>query len=136
MVSDLMEEIDFSMLYPVFNVRIRTSRVIDENKTDCCASKVSKQAIFKKIQERCKKIRVCYYCGSMNGQVRKVPNAQTLKLVHEKYKVKEHVNSAEAVEERQAKVSRISDLPLISPYIFSAVVQRSPCAQRRPCQLY
>ncbi|EGY15512.1 hypothetical protein D7B24_008339 [Verticillium nonalfalfae] len=38
--------------------------------------------ICKKINEQCRKTKTCHYCGSINGQIRKVG---VLKLVHDKF---------------------------------------------------
>ena len=45
---------------------------------------LTKKALLKKLQERCKKTKVCPYCESQNGVVKKTQYA--LKMVHEKYK--------------------------------------------------
>lgn len=47
---------------------------------------LGKSATFKKVLERCKKTKICPYCHSPNGTVKKVHGAPTLKLVHERYK--------------------------------------------------
>jgi DNA-directed RNA polymerase III subunit RPC1 len=56
---------------------------------------LTKAAIFKKIVDKCKKCRECPYCGSLNGTVKKITGAPTLKIVHEKYKVR---NADEEIE--------------------------------------
>ena len=47
---------------------------------------LAKSAILKKVIEKCKKSRLCPYCGAVNGTVKKITGAPTLKIVHEKYK--------------------------------------------------
>ena len=47
---------------------------------------LAKNAILKKVIEKCKKAKQCPYCGSVNGTVKKITGAPTLKIVHEKYK--------------------------------------------------
>ena len=42
-----------------------------------------KNAIFKKLVERCKRVKVCPVCKAVNGAVKKVPMA--LKISHDKY---------------------------------------------------
>lgn len=45
---------------------------------------LSKAQIFKKLVEKCKKVRRCPYCDAMNGAVKKVANVPTLKIIHER----------------------------------------------------
>ena len=45
-------------------------------------------SLRKKILERCKRQTLCPYCGDVNGVVKKIPHAHTLKLNHEKYRSK------------------------------------------------
>ena len=47
---------------------------------------LGKASLFKKVVEKCKKVRTCPHCGQLNGTVKKVHGAPTLKIVHEKYK--------------------------------------------------
>ena len=47
---------------------------------------LAKSAACKKVVEKCKKVRHCPYCNAINGTVKKITGAPTLKLVHEKYK--------------------------------------------------
>jgi DNA-directed RNA polymerase III subunit RPC1 len=42
-----------------------------------------RNAVFKKLVERCKRVKACPVCGAMNGAVKKVPMA--LKISHDKY---------------------------------------------------
>jgi len=59
---------------------------------------IGKAGVRKKILDACKKVRQCFRCGAFNGTVKKVQGSETLKLVHEKYKVKEfekHDNAGE-----------------------------------------
>jgi DNA-directed RNA polymerase III subunit RPC1 len=44
---------------------------------------VPKRALSKKLSEKCKRCRVCVYCGCVNGVVKRA--GQSLKVVHEKY---------------------------------------------------
>jgi DNA-directed RNA polymerase III subunit RPC1 len=53
-------------------------------KTDSLA----KAAHFKKLVDKCKKMRICPHCGDINGTVKKITGAPTLKIVHERYKVR------------------------------------------------
>lgn len=47
---------------------------------------LAKTALLKKVIEKCKKSKQCPYCGAVNGTVKKITGAPTLKIVHEKYK--------------------------------------------------
>jgi DNA-directed RNA polymerase III subunit RPC1 len=47
---------------------------------------LAKSAACKKVVEKCKKVRHCPHCNAINGTVKKITGAPTLKLVHEKYK--------------------------------------------------
>lgn len=49
---------------------------------------LGKGALFKKVWDSCKKVRICPYCSKFNGTVRKVTGAPTLRIVHERYKEK------------------------------------------------
>ncbi|CAI5461136.1 unnamed protein product [Closterium sp. Yama58-4] len=44
---------------------------------------LQKKAMVKRVAERCKRTRMCYYCGDHNGTVKKLTG--TLKLSHDKY---------------------------------------------------
>lgn len=50
------------------------------------ADTTAKNIILKKVIEKCKKYRTCPNCGAVNGTVKKITGAPTLKIVHEKYK--------------------------------------------------
>lgn len=56
---------------------------------------LSKSSIFKKLVDKCKKIKNCPHCGACNGTVKKVSGAPTLKIVHEKFKGKKAVDDLE-----------------------------------------
>ncbi len=45
--------------------------------------RVQREGLFRKVNERCKRQRVCPYCGAFNGTVKKTTGA--LKIIHEKY---------------------------------------------------
>lgn len=47
---------------------------------------LSKAALFKKLVEKCKKVRSCPTCGAYNGTVKKMTGAPTLKITHERFK--------------------------------------------------
>jgi len=59
---------------------------------------LTKQALFKKVVEKCKKAKLCYYCGATNGTVKKITGAPTLKIVHERYKSKTGTRTANEEE--------------------------------------
>ena len=44
---------------------------------------VPRRALSKKLSEKCKRCRACYYCGAANGVVKRA--GASLKIVHEKY---------------------------------------------------
>ncbi|CAI5510579.1 unnamed protein product [Closterium sp. Naga37s-1] len=44
---------------------------------------LQKKAMVKRVSERCKRTRMCHYCGDHNGSVKKLTG--TLKLSHDKY---------------------------------------------------
>mgnify|MGYP001292403833 CR=1 FL=1 len=44
---------------------------------------VPRRALSKKLSEKCKRCRTCYYCGAANGVVKRA--GASLKIVHEKY---------------------------------------------------
>ena len=52
---------------------------------------VRRSLLFKRIQERCKKMRECPHCHSLNGIVRKVGCAR---IVHEKFREKDTAEHA------------------------------------------
>lgn len=45
--------------------------------------RLQRMALFKRVQESCKKTKHCFYCGSLNGTVKKCPGA--LKILHDQY---------------------------------------------------
>ncbi|KAH8071381.1 DNA-directed 5'-3' RNA polymerase [Aureococcus anophagefferens] len=47
---------------------------------------LGKQALYKRVVDRCKAASKCPYCGARNGPVRKVAGAGALKLSHEKWR--------------------------------------------------
>jgi len=47
---------------------------------------LGKSATFKKVVDKCKKTRNCPYCAALNGTVKKITGAPTLKIVHERFK--------------------------------------------------
>lgn len=50
---------------------------------------LAKAATFKKILDKCKKVKVCPFCQAYNGTVKKISGASTLKIIHERYKGKQ-----------------------------------------------
>jgi DNA-directed RNA polymerase III subunit RPC1 len=47
---------------------------------------LAKAALFKKLQDACKKARICPHCSKHNGTVKKITGAPTLRIVHERFK--------------------------------------------------
>jgi len=56
-----------------FLKRLRSPRV----------ERVQREAIFRKLLERCKRVRCCPHCGEENGVVKKAPGS--LKIIHDPY---------------------------------------------------
>ncbi|EIE19808.1 beta and beta-prime subunits of DNA dependent RNA-polymerase [Coccomyxa subellipsoidea C-169] len=61
--------------------------------------RVARAGLFKRVAEKCKRVRQCTHCGSTNGVVRHVPGG--LKLFHDKYarNIKEHEEYAAEFDE-------------------------------------
>ena len=64
---------------------------------------LAKSALHKKLVDKCKKVRECPHCGALNGTVKKISGAPTLKIVHERYKGR---NSDEEVEQLMDQIER------------------------------
>lgn len=47
---------------------------------------VRKLRLRKRISDAAKKVAVCPWCAALNGQVKKVAGAQTLKVIHDRWK--------------------------------------------------
>jgi DNA-directed RNA polymerase III subunit RPC1 len=47
---------------------------------------LQKASIMKRVITRCKKYKICPHCDSINGTVKKITGAPTLKIIHLKYK--------------------------------------------------
>ena len=47
---------------------------------------LAKMGHFKRVVEKCKKCKICPYCNAMNGTVKKITGAPTLKIIHERYR--------------------------------------------------
>lgn len=47
------------------------------------SSYLQKKALYKRVNELCKKMSLCPYCSARNGTVKKLP---PLKIVHERFK--------------------------------------------------
>ncbi len=60
---------------------------------------LAKAGSTKKVIEKCKKMRECPYCGAMNGTVKKITGAPTLKIIHEKYKGKHYEDELDGLLE-------------------------------------
>lgn len=59
------------------------------------ADSLRKQGIMKRVSALCKRVTTCPHCGALNGQVKKVTGAPSLKVVHELYRMRQ----ADAVQE-------------------------------------
>ena len=68
---------------------------------------LAKKALHKKLVDKCKKVRACPHCGSLNGTVKKITGAPTLKIVHERYKGR---NSDEEIEQLMDHLDRAMHL--------------------------
>lgn len=51
-----------------------------------CTESLQRQAHFRRLNERCKRQKVCPHCGDINGSVKKLPGS--LKVVHDKFNTK------------------------------------------------
>lgn len=60
---------------------------------------LAKSGTLKKVVDKCKKQRECPYCGALNGTVKKITGAPTLKIVHEMYKGKHHEDTLDDLME-------------------------------------
>ena len=61
---------------------------------------LAKGATFKKTNDRCKKVKQCPYCHAINGTVKKITGAPTLKIVHECYKGRQSQDELEGLSNR------------------------------------
>ncbi|KAI2508352.1 DNA dependent RNA polymerase [Fragilaria crotonensis] len=61
---------------------------------------LAKGATFKKTNDRCKKVKQCPYCHAINGTVKKITGAPTLKIVHECYKGRQAQDELEGLSNR------------------------------------
>ena len=57
--------------------------------------RVRRENLFKKVLDRCKRVRICPHCGETNGPVKKAPSS--LKLIHDQF----HKSEAAAEEYRR-----------------------------------
>ena len=79
-----------------------------------------KKARYRKmVSNHCKKNLTCAYCGALNGQVKKVPGAQSFKLLHDRYRKERDADvkiSLDAFREPFKTGGGLQD-PEITPYI-------------------
>jgi DNA-directed RNA polymerase III subunit RPC1 len=78
---------------------------------------LAKGACFKKTNDRCKKAKQCPYCHAINGVVKKITGAPTLKIVHERYKGRHAQDELEGLSVRlETAMSLNKDIaPLLEP---------------------
>ena len=67
---------------------------------------LAKAAAFKKVLEMCKKSKTCPHCYAPNGAVKRVTGLPTLKIVHERYKLKHMEDELDALIQRVQSVMR------------------------------
>ncbi|GAX79763.1 hypothetical protein CEUSTIGMA_g7204.t1 [Chlamydomonas eustigma] len=67
--------------------------------------RVQREGLFKKVNERCKRQKVCPYCGSYNGTVKKTTGA--LKIIHDKYN--KNVALLESYKETMTEAMKYND---------------------------
>jgi DNA-directed RNA polymerase III subunit RPC1 len=79
---------------------------------------LAKSATFKKLTEKCKKVKICPYCHAINGTVKKITGAPTLKIVHERYKGRHAEDDVEMLTNRLENAMSINKE--IEPLISSA----------------
>jgi DNA-directed RNA polymerase III subunit RPC1 len=76
---------------------------------------LAKAAAFKKVLDKCKKVKICPFCRAHNGTVKKITGASTLKIVHERYK------GRQAEEDIEVIMSNLSHAMQINPDIGTAI---------------
>ena len=69
---------------------------------------LGKSATFKKVVDKCKKTRNCPYCAALNGTVKKITGAPTLKIVHERYKGRHSDEEMERLVENMDNAMRLN----------------------------
>jgi DNA-directed RNA polymerase III subunit RPC1 len=61
---------------------------------------LAKAATFKKTMDRCKKTKQCPYCHAINGTVKKITGAPTLKIIHDRYKGRHAQDEFDVLQDR------------------------------------
>ncbi|CAB9505110.1 DNA-directed RNA polymerase subunit beta' (Fragment) [Seminavis robusta] len=69
---------------------------------------LGKSATFKKVVDKCKKCRNCPYCAALNGTVKKITGAPTLKIVHERFKGRHSEDELEELESELENAMRLN----------------------------
>ena len=86
------------------NDRLTILKRMRNPKTDVLA----KNALFKTVVDKCKKCKDCPHCGALNGTVKKITGAPSLKIIHEKYKAKNNDDELEALAANLDQAMRIN----------------------------
>ena len=91
------------------------------------------QGLLGKIADKCKKTTVCPYCGAYNGPVRKLANARSIKIVHDKFRGKSKKGGAkEEWRKFEAKCKEaVDNNPDLAQYIGRAVEDLDPLRVKR-----
>ena len=91
------------------------------------------QGLLGKIADKCKKTTTCPYCGAYNGPVRKLANARSIKIVHDKFRGKTKKGGAK--EEWKRFEARCKDAidsnPDLAQYVGRAVEDLDPLRVKR-----
>lgn len=69
---------------------------------------LGKSAIFKKVVDKCKKTRICPHCQALNGTVKKITGAPTLKIIHERFKGRYSDDELEMLENNLENAMRLN----------------------------
>lgn len=93
---------------------------------------LARSRIAKTINEQCRKRDRCYYCGMLNGQVKKAPGQHPLKIIHDQFK-KYNASKAEkkviphekVLFDRSLEQAR-EDLPDVDKHVKKAVDDMNP----------
>ena len=64
----------------------------------------TRELLYRRVLVACRKVDVCGFCGMPNGPVRKAPNANALRILHDMFQTKAFQRSAERMDARYRQV--------------------------------
>uniref|UniRef100_A0A7S2W5D7 DNA-directed RNA polymerase subunit n=1 Tax=Mucochytrium quahogii TaxID=96639 RepID=A0A7S2W5D7_9STRA len=70
---------------------------------------IAKAAVRKKIVETCRKKKRCRYCWAYNGAIKKIQGAETLKLMHDKYRGLKEFDAESSEYQERVKLFEIAE---------------------------